>query len=165
MTHQESRLRRELTRFLKFCVVGVIGAIIDFGVFNLLTQIAGIRSQIAQALSFTAAVTSNFLWNRYWTYPDSRSKRPQRQAIQFFFVSVIGLAIRTPIFILSEAPLTRLSDRIFPELQRVLPSLVSRLQRIDTATMGSNLALVLAVVVVLFWNFGANRLWTYSDAP
>jgi len=30
--------------------------------------------------------------------------------------------------------------------------------------LGSNLALALAVVVVLFWNFSVNRLWTYSDA-
>ena len=27
----------------------------------------------------------------------------------------------------------------------------------------SFLALALAVIVVLFWNFGVNRLWTYSD--
>jgi hypothetical protein len=30
--------------------------------------------------------------------------------------------------------------------------------------LGRNLSLALAVVVVLFWNFAANRLWTYSDA-
>lgn len=31
------------------------------------------------------------------------------------------------------------------------------------ALIGENLALVVAVIVVLFWNFGVNRLWTYSD--
>jgi putative flippase GtrA len=29
--------------------------------------------------------------------------------------------------------------------------------------VGENLALVVAVIVVLFWNFGINRVWTYSD--
>ena len=29
--------------------------------------------------------------------------------------------------------------------------------------LGVNLALVVAVIVVLFWNFGVNRVWTYSD--
>jgi putative flippase GtrA len=29
--------------------------------------------------------------------------------------------------------------------------------------VGENLALVIAVIVVLLWNFGINRVWTYSD--
>jgi putative flippase GtrA len=33
----------------------------------------------------------------------------------------------------------------------------------DSALLGRNLALALAVLVVLLWNFGINRIWTYSD--
>jgi putative flippase GtrA len=36
--------------------------------------------------------------------------------------------------------------------------------RLSPAVAGSNMALALAVIIVLFWNFGVNRLWTYSDA-
>jgi len=92
------RGRRELTRFMKFSVVGVIGAIVDFGTFNLLNSILGLRSLIASVLSFIAAVTSNFIWNRFWTYPDSRSKPVRQQALQFAVVNTIGLFIRTPVF-------------------------------------------------------------------
>jgi len=35
----------------------------------------------------------------------------------------------------------------------------------DAAIIGRNAALALAVIVVLFWNFSINRIWTYSDAP
>jgi hypothetical protein len=33
----------------------------------------------------------------------------------------------------------------------------------DAVFLGRNLALALAVLIVLLWNFAANRLWTYSD--
>jgi len=131
-------------------VVGAIGAVVDFGTFTLLWRVVGVWDVIAQAISFTAAVTSNFIWNRYWTYPDSRSKPLGRQAVQFFIVNVIGLAIRTVVF-------DRLKPVTISFAEELLPS------QFDSETVGVYSALVLAVIVVLFWNFGVNRVWTYSD--
>jgi putative flippase GtrA len=34
---------------------------------------------------------------------------------------------------------------------------------LDSKTVGDNMTLALAVVIVMFWNFFANRYWTYSD--
>ena len=110
----------------------------------------GVPAAIAQAISFLAAVTSNFIWNRFWTYPDSRSKPIRRQAGQFLFVSVIGLAIRTGVFILVQPAMIALAEAVLP-------------RRADAVAVGQNLALVIAVIVVLFWNFIVNRFWTYSD--
>jgi putative flippase GtrA len=153
--------KRELTRFLKFSVVGVIGAFVDFGSFNIFTNILGISSILSSILSFTAAVTSNFIWNRFWTYPDSRSKTIRQQALQFAVISLIGLAIRTPIFALSETPMISLVNALGEfSLGQALFSVIP----LNALVIGRNLALALAVVVVLFWNFFANRLWTYSDA-
>lgn len=157
------RTKREIVRFLKFCVVGVIGAVVDFGTFNLLANVLGVWSVLASMLSFTAAVVSNFLWNRYWTYPDSRSKNLSSQAVQFAVVSVIGLAIRTPLFALTEPVFIRLSTDWIPRVSEVLVQFSDSIQSLSPVVMGRNLALALAVVVVLFWNFGINRLWTYSD--
>src|SRR5512133_2734489 len=89
---------QERGRFLRFVVVGIIGAIVDFGTFNLLVALTHIPAVWASMISFTAAVVSTFLWNRYWTYPDSRSKAISRQVVQFLVVSAIGLGIRTPLF-------------------------------------------------------------------
>ena len=66
--------QRERTRFIRFVIVGIIGTVVDFIVFNLLL-VLGLEEHLAQALSFTVAVFSNFTWNRVWTYPDSRSKK------------------------------------------------------------------------------------------
>jgi len=151
MNPPSSRTRRETARFLKFAVVGVIGAVVDFGTFNLLTAGLRLNSILASGISFSAAVTSNFLWNRFWTYPDSRSKPVRHQAIQFAVVNLVGLAIRTPIFAVCERALIRAAD------QAPLPAFL------DPTQTARNVALAIAVVVVLFWNFGINRAWTYSD--
>ena len=159
------RGRRELTRFMKFSVVGVIGAIVDFGTFNLLNSILGLRSLIASVLSFIAAVTSNFIWNRFWTYPDSRSKPVRQQALQFAVVNTIGLFIRTPVFALAETPMIRVTERLLHFLSPSIYAQNTSQIQLDHVIIGRNLALAVAVIVVLFWNFGVNRIWTYSDAP
>lgn len=142
----------ERTRFLKFVVVGLFGAIVDFGVFNLLSTFLHVIPVVAQVISFCMAVASNFIWNRYWTYPESRSKHPARQVGQFALVNLAGLLIRTPIFILLE------------------PALGSEFQVLNAAKyglnpnfLGHNIALAVAVIVVMLWNFFVNRYWTYND--
>ena len=163
MTQAASRARREVTRFFKFGIVGAIGAVVDFGTFNLLTVLLGLWSVAASVLSFSAAVTSNFAWNRLWVYPDSRSKPITAQAVQFAAVNLAGLLIRTPVFALTEAPMTRLAGTWLPTLQAMPGPLAAVAARLSPQVAGSNLALALAVIIVLFWNFAVNRLWTYSD--
>lgn len=142
---------KERTRFIKFTVVGTFGAIVDFGAFNILFAVFLMPEIMAQAISFTMAVASNFIWNRYWTYPDSRSKRIRSQLIQFFLVNLIGLGIRTPIFAVLHLPLRELVEAV-PYSLPLSPEMI-----------GNNLALGVAVGIVLFWNFFVNRYWTYGD--
>jgi putative flippase GtrA len=127
-----------------------MGAVVDFGSFNLLRSWLGVPFWIAQSISFLLAATNNFLWNRYWTYPDSRSKPVNRQAVQFLIVSTIGWLIRIAVLYFAQPAMIALAEGL-------LPSDASRI------AVGENLALVVAVIVVLFWNFGVNRVWTYSD--
>ncbi|HMN63100.1 MAG TPA: GtrA family protein [Anaerolinea sp.] len=144
--------RQERTRFLRFALVGAIGAVVDFGTFNLLTQLTAITAVVASMISFSAAVTSNFIWNRFWTYPDSRSKSVMKQVVQFFIVNLIGLAIRTPLF---------------ATLEKILVSNLERLLKpgfpFPPTFVGHNISLAVAVLVVMMWNFFANRFWTYND--
>ena len=142
---------KERSRFLKFATVGAIGAVIDFSIFNLLTSLFQFNPVVAQAISFSIAVTSNFIWNRYWTYPDSRSKSLSKQVIQFLIVNVIGLLIRTPLI----AWLNPLLITIFTQFP--LPFGISPI------VIGHNIALAIAVGVIMLWNFFVNRFWTYSD--
>jgi len=144
---------RERTRFLRFATVGIIGAVVDFGVFNLLTAFAGMTAVWASVFSFIAAIISNFTWNRFWTYPDSRTKPITRQVLQFSLVSIVGLLIRTPIIALLEPYFTQLFTGL-----SFLP-----VGFITGDFLADNLALAIAVIVVMFWNFFINRYWTYDD--
>jgi putative flippase GtrA len=147
------RNSRERKRFLRFAMVGVIGAVVDFGTFNLLTTVFGMTAVVGSVFSFIAAIISNFTWNRFWTYPDSRSKRIQEQLVQFTIVSVVGLMIRTPIIAVLEGPLRRFfAGFAFLSSRLITPDI-----------LGNNLALAVGVGVVMFWNFFINRYWTYSD--
>jgi putative flippase GtrA len=166
---------KEAERFFKFMVVGAIGFGVDFGLFNLLIEpfnqllavgeplydllvnlgidpdlVVTLGPTFAGTISFIAAIISNFLWNRYWTYPDSRAKSPRRQFVMFFLVSLAGILMRIPIITFLHVPLTNLFA--------LIPALQPYAER-----LGDNAALAISVVVVLFWNFFANRYWTYSD--
>jgi putative flippase GtrA len=155
--------RKEFKRFTKFLVVGVTGFIVDFGIFNLLLRTLNFPPVLAQAISFTSAAINNFIWNRYWTYPDSRSKPLLRQFGMFFVLSVIGLLIRTPIFALFSGPMVALVESMQSGVFAGLIDFVTGTLHISIEQLGLNLALAVAVLVVLFWNFFSNRFITYSD--
>ena len=143
---------QERTRFFRFLFVGLFGAVVDFGIFNLLIQLFHIPAVVASGISFFCAIISNFLWNRFWTYPDSRSKPIGAQLAQFALISGLGLIIRLPLFAFLEPRLIGLATGVLPGSFPVTPTFV-----------GHNASLAVAVLVVMMWNFFANRLWTYND--
>lgn len=143
--------RRELKRFARFSTVGAIGAAVDFAVFNFVLHSFNADPTLSQAISFLAAVTSNFVLNRKWTYKDSRSKPWTTQLAQYGAVNLIGLIIRTPIF----NGMGTVFERLLAG--RAMPFGLSNY------SVAHNLALASAIGIVLFWNFFINRVWTYSD--
>jgi putative flippase GtrA len=142
----------ERTRFLKFVVVGAFGFVIDFGVFNLFYGILHVNAIVSQIISFCMAVISNFIWNRYWTYPESRAKPLGHQIGQFALVNVAGLLIRTAIFSLIE-----------PLLDSEFQILHTTNYGLDPNIIGHNISLAIVVMIVMMWNFFVNRYWTYND--
>ena len=143
--------QKERVRFFRFAVVGVIGAVIDFGIMNLLTRVFSASLVFAGTISFISAVISNFIWNRYWTYPESRSRSIAKQLTMFFAVNIAGMVIRIPILHYLEPPM----HTLFSKLTWNLP--------FDTDFLAKNITLAFAVGVVMLWNFFINRYWTYND--
>ncbi|MBN1203067.1 MAG: GtrA family protein [Anaerolineae bacterium] len=157
---------KEVERFLKFSVVGIIGAVVDFGVLNLLQSTAlrpeqpdlQLKVALATGTAFTSAVISNFIWNRYWTYPDSRSRPIQQQLVQFFIVNAIGLAFRLWFV---RATFEPLGDVGVDALRGL--GLADSLTGAATSQLGTNMAQFIALWIVMVWNFFVNRYWTYND--
>ena len=142
---------KERIRFLKFATVGAIGSVVDIAIMNLFTRFFGMRLVVAGSISFFCAVMSNFTLNRYWTYPDSRSRPLFHQLGMFLLVNAIGIGIRIPILHFVE-----------PLLAGIFES-TSRFSASTADSLAKNATLLLAIGIVMLWNFFINRYWTYND--
>jgi dolichol-phosphate mannosyltransferase len=120
-------------QLLKFGIVGGSGYLINLAVFALLVGNLAIHHTVAAVAAFCVAVTSNFLWNRYWTFGPGEG-HPAFQAARFFAVSAASLAINLV----------------------VLEALVTGAQ------MGDLSAQAIAVAVAMPFNFLGNKLWTFA---
>jgi putative flippase GtrA len=134
------RAAREFKRFIKFGIVGVSGFIVDFTVLNALIFLAGLPYWAANTFSFAAGVADTFTLNRLWTIPESRKRPLKTQLLQFVGIYLVGWVINEAVFLGTNAALW---SHMFPQAVAV------------------NLAKASASGVALFWNFTANRLWTW----
>jgi putative flippase GtrA len=120
-------------QFVKFCLVGTFNTVLDFSIYLFLTRGVHLYFLYANLISLLVAMTSSFILNKYWTFKDT-NKDLQKQYLKFVLVNVV-------YFFLYNA---------------VLFSLVHWLKIFDL------MAKAVAVVAGLFWNFGANRYWTFK---
>lgn len=130
---------KEFTRFLKFATVGGIGMFVDLSVLTLARELLRLPLEIALGLGFTVAVLSNFTWNRLWTFPESRQRPLGSQLVQFVVINIIGLGINEVVVL-----------GLHPMFSVALPDPPAYLT-----------AKVIAIGIVLFWNYFVNRAWTY----
>jgi putative flippase GtrA len=164
---------KEVERFLKFAVVGSIGAVVDFGTVIVLQatilppidktgEPILLNVALATTIAFVAAVMSNFTFNRFWTYPDSRSRSVRRQLALFFFISFVGWFGRTIWISAAFHPLGSIFMPILlPVIHLFRPAYVPSYTA--EGKLGTLIAQLIGIVVVMFWNFLANRRWTYND--
>ncbi len=84
-------------QFVKFGVVGTVGATVDFGSYNIMTRgfdwvttfhVLGFEIIAANVVSVLVAIGSNFLLNKYWTFRNS-SKSVAAQGAGYFGLNFI----------------------------------------------------------------------------
>jgi putative flippase GtrA len=118
----------------KFCVVGALGYLINLAVYDALLH-ARVHYLVAATCSFLVAVTSNYTWNRIWTFREHRGHFGI-QGMRFFIVSVAALGAN--LFVLHLL--------------------------IAYGGLGKLPAQAVAVVVVTPLNFVGNKLWSFRRA-
>jgi len=121
-----------LWKFIKFCIVGSSGMIIDFGTTWLLKEKVKINKYIANSSGFILAATSNYLINRYWTF-HSENPKVATEYLSFILISVAGLGINNFVLYL-------LTDKM---------------------KLNFYLSKLFAIGVVTLWNFYMNYLFTF----
>jgi putative flippase GtrA len=85
-----------LYQFGKFAAVGTLNTFVDIGVLSLEILILGTPGiliyVIFKTVSFLAATTNSFLWNKFWTF-DSKEPANPSQTLKFYAVAVIGFIL------------------------------------------------------------------------
>lgn len=88
-----------IIKLLKFCLVGFSGMLVDFGFTWVLKERVRVNKFIANSAGFILAATSNFIWNRIWTFSGTEGE-VGRQYLSFILVSVAGLALNNALLYL-----------------------------------------------------------------
>lgn len=123
-------------QFVRFAIVGVINTGVDYVTYFLLTRLVDYFDEhkvYATSIAFILAATNSYFMNKIWTFRD-KSRQVGEQYLKFFAVSLVGFGLNALIFYF-----------------------LLRLGLYDI------LAKVLTTGVVLFWNFLANKLWTFKQ--
>ncbi len=115
---------------MRYCCVGASGYLINLGVFLLADP--SMPYTLAFTVAFICAATSNFLWNRLWTFRVDHG-RPHHQYARFLGVSVAALVL----------------DLV------VLRALV------ELAGVSKPPAAAIAILMALPVSFLGNKLWTF----
>lgn len=120
-------------QFIKFCVVGGTGVVVDFDITFLFKEKLKLNKYIANSLGFMAAASTNYLLNRWWTF---RSHDPEvaQQYVQFVGISAIGLILNNIIIYLLN----------------------------DKARLNFYLSKLIAIGLVTLWNFFMNYYFTFT---
>jgi dolichol-phosphate mannosyltransferase len=132
-----TRARRALARpenwiqLLEFSVVGASGYVVNLAVYAALVRGAGIHYLVAAICSTSVAVANNYLWNRLWTFRETRGDL-YHQGVRFVAVSVVALGLNLGIL------------KLLVELG------------VDKIA-----AQAVAVILVMPFNFSVNKLWSF----
>ncbi len=132
-----TRARRALRRsenwvqLAKFSAVGATGYLVNLAVYAALLRLAGLHYLAAALCSFLVAVTSNYTWNRVWTFRGDRGHFAY-QGLRFLVVSLIALGANLLI-----------------------------LRGLVGAGLDKILAQAIAIVLVTPLNFVGNKLWSF----
>ena len=65
---KHSKLKEIITKYIKFCIVGGIGVVINMGILWVLTEQFHLWYMLSNLIGIGVAMTSNFTLNFLWTF-------------------------------------------------------------------------------------------------
>ena len=83
---------------VKYYSVGASGVLVNLGILYALTDFAGFWYFASQVIAISVSISSNFLFNRFWTFSGSiENQRNSIMYVKFLIVSLIGMGIQLGI--------------------------------------------------------------------
>ncbi|MDH6580078.1 GtrA family protein [Kitasatospora sp. MAP5-34] len=95
------RLRGLSDEVIKFGVVGVVGVVVNAGVFWVCLQGSGAVKSLSGFIATAVAIGTNYLGYRYWLYKDRDAASRKREITLFLIFSGIGMLIENGILAFS----------------------------------------------------------------
>ena len=119
-------------QFLLFAGIGAIGTLAHYTILIVLVQFWAVDPVIASCLGFVAGALINYVLNYHFTFQSN--KRHREALTKFLIVAIIGAGINGWIMFAG----------------------------VENTNWNYLLVQVFATIVVLAWNFTANKLWTFT---
>lgn len=116
--------------FVRFCVVGASGFVINATLLFFLTESVGLRAGVAQLIAAEVALFSNFIFHHTWTYKRNNVQKTIPQLIVQFHATSWAAVLGSALIVDVTTHQFGLSNFV---------------------------ALVISSLTVLFWNFGWSR--------
>lgn len=136
--------RPGVRQFAKFCAVGASSTVVDTSIFLFLSKGLGLWWTMAKIISFAFGVTNGFIWNNRWTFNHLERTNTRKRYALFAVVNIVGLilalCIMKAVFVIHYGKW----DHPNPHRNALL------------------IAQFIAIPIVVFWNFFANRKWTFK---
>lgn len=124
-------------QFIRYGVVGLASTILDFIFLNISFVLLGNSNSflwLATAIGFLVGTINGYFMNSRWTFQYDTKGSETKKFTQFAIVSAVGFFL-TEFIVLSLA---------------------------HTLDLEKNFAKLAAVVIVFFWNYFANKHWTFK---
>lgn len=156
-----------LRQFIKFSIVGASSTIISLAVVYFVLKVLHIDIvlhnalsgsprlqdfvdsnhlylQVAGTIAFCFGVTNGFIWNSRWTFRQANPQSRHLQYFRFFAVNIAGLVFNWIVTF-------------------VLMQIFAGGRTSAQITWQDDAAIFGAIFIVAFWNFSANKLWTFKS--
>ncbi|MGO8670152.1 MAG: GtrA family protein [Capsulimonadaceae bacterium] len=161
---QPPRDNKVFRQLVKFCIVGASSTVVNFAILNVMLYLVRLPIVPSLTLAFFISVGNGFIWNRRWTFKESRNQAAHEQLVPFVLINIVGWLLNTAIVVLIIARfqggagvagnwhlvLAIAKTIVLGGAHKMYPPLIVN---------GSQF---LASMVVVFWNFFANRKWTFK---
>ncbi len=125
-------LSEDLSKFIKFGLVGVLNTIINWILFILLNSI-GVYYIISNIIAYSISTVNSYLWNSKWVFKYT-GHNVNQTTFKFIILNIIGLVLNTIILFLL----------------------------VDIIKLPKIIALIIATGIVMILNYFINKIWVFK---
>ncbi|URZ01354.1 GtrA family protein [Clostridium felsineum] len=85
---------KKFKHLIRFGCVGCLNTLVDFGMFSILNSLFGLNYIISQIVSYSSGTLNSYLFNKFWTFTDTRTKKKTTsEIVQFILVNAASLGV------------------------------------------------------------------------